>query len=121
MGPDGTNQREYGILQPSDQEPVWSRDGKQIVFTRHGRICVMDTDGSNLKILPVALSNLVEVSWSPDGSQIAFSGQVRGDNARNIYTVDIDGHNLRCIVENQWIRETGKEVTSNDLCWSPYL
>ena len=122
MDSHGRNQREYGIFQPGDQEPVWSRDGKQIVFvTRHGRICVMNSDGSNLRILPAEIANLIKVSWSPDSSQIAFSGSLREGDPRNTYTVDIDGHNLKCIVANPAIGPKGKEVSSNDLSWSPYL
>lgn len=81
-------------------QPAWSPDGRQILFTRTpslggllfdapsddtgAGIYVMNADGGGQTVLAAGASN-VEPAWSPDGSQIAFMA------SREIYVMDADG------------------------------
>ena len=53
--------------------PVWSPDGRQVVFYEAGDIYIMDADGSNIKRLTEGPDSEICPTWSPDGKQIAFS------------------------------------------------
>ncbi len=67
-----------------DDDPDWSPDGTQIVFTRHGvndphldsitaEIHVMNADGSGLTRLTFNVEEERGPAWSPDGSRILFA------------------------------------------------
>jgi TolB protein len=99
--------RYYYILRdPTDTDPVWSPDGKQIAFVsgRSGsllkwyalNIYVMDANGNNVVRLtgrsknssPDTNTGYAHPAWSPDGKKIAFG---HGDA---IYLMNADGTNL---------------------------
>lgn len=117
MDPNGKNQREYNIFREGDQESTWSRDGSKIAFVRNGGICVMNSDGSNLQMVPTIGGSVVEVSWSPDGQKLVYSASDL-TAGHEIYVVDLDGQNITKIVANPF-GPNGKEVGSCDVCWSP--
>ena len=50
-------------------------------------------------------------SWSPDGTQIAFASDRSGNANYNIYVMNLDGSNLRAVVE-----DTGGDFAPS---WSP--
>jgi Tol biopolymer transport system component len=59
--------------------PVWSPDGKRLLFTRLGKdlgtgLCVADADGTNLRSL-LKRNDYVMVmgAWSPDGKRLAYA------------------------------------------------
>ncbi|HEY4689096.1 MAG TPA: VWA domain-containing protein, partial [Anaerolineae bacterium] len=71
----------------SHHRPAWSPDGTQIATIRYTAgtlgpydLWVMNSDGSNGKVIVQAIDNYVvnRLSWSPDGSSLIFSknGQV---------------------------------------------
>ncbi|MBI3914394.1 MAG: PD40 domain-containing protein [Chloroflexi bacterium] len=82
-----------------DSTPVWSPDGKQIVFTstREGRaqIYVMNADGTGLR--RVGDSPFADFSpiWAPDGNWIAFAST--RENSTDVYIMDLRGTNVRRI------------------------
>ena len=98
---------------------MWSRDGIKIVFIRDGNICVMNSDGSNLQTIQLR-GGAVEVSWSPDSKKIVYSSRTREGYAAEIYVVDVDGSNEQRITESP-LGPRGKEASSFDVCWSPWL
>ncbi len=59
------------------QRPVWSSDGKQVVFTRHrgGTIglAVVAADGSHEKLITTGKLPQYDACWSPDGDRLAFT------------------------------------------------
>ena len=87
MNADGKDEKRLG----RGANPVWSPDGKQIVFydPRGGGIYIMDADGSNIKRLTEGICP----TWSPNGKQIAFSlsKEVKGA----IWVMNADGTNMR--------------------------
>ncbi len=78
-----------------DGTPNWSPDGKKIAFSCNGLIALMNSDGSEMKILD-SLSTGVLISWSPDGSKIAFG-------AGQIYTIMMDGSDIKKILTDNSI------------------
>jgi WD40-like Beta Propeller Repeat len=108
-GPDGSN-----------EAPVWSPDGRQLLFTREsiGRgtadqrlpstaTFLVDADGSNLRQLTDTALFGRDGAWSPDGSMIAFTSAIawlgvdqfgRRENFNedsDVYVVRADGSDVR--------------------------
>lgn len=82
---------------------VWSPDAQQIAFIcRAGNnpnsICLMNADGSNLKVLKQD-SWVQDVVWSPDGKKFAFIN-LRGDNP-SLYVMNVDGSGLQRLILNE--------------------
>jgi Tol biopolymer transport system component len=57
-----------------DQRPLWSPDGKQIVFSHGKQIWIADTNGRNARPLTKDPAKIWEFvgDWSPDGQWIAY-------------------------------------------------
>ena len=81
MKPDGTNP--YLLTNgPGDDMPTWSEDGQTIAFVRRNEIYLMNSNGSNQRLLTRGRLP----TFSPDGMQIAF---VSG----SLYIISVDGTN----------------------------
>ena len=94
-------------------KPVWSPDGRFILFTSGpGGIYRMDSDGSN-RIRLTDYSNAgdahIHPVWSPDGRFIAFASWHKGN--LDIYRMDSDGSNVTQLT----LKPDGDEYPS----WSP--
>ena len=81
----------------SDTAPIFSPDGKRIVFTRSTNCCVglwlMNADGSRQRRLAAYGS---DPAWSPDSRRIAYVGS--GNGSANAYPLIIAGADRRRIV-----------------------
>lgn len=83
MDADGSNPIDLNRKSGGGTVPAWSPDGSRIAFDSHwgGHLAVMDTDGTNVMLLPLKdnAGGGIEVfpegklSWSPDGTRLAFS------------------------------------------------
>lgn len=79
----------------------YTPDGSKIVFqiTDHTHpnvsLCVMDSDGNNLKELNSNYLGNDEFDISPDGSMITYMG-----TTDEIFTIGIDGSNQTCLTKN---------------------
>lgn len=104
MNSDGSNQTRLTFNETSDYNPVWSPNGQQIAFNskRDGNreIYVMDADGSNQRNLTRHPAFDVSPHWHPNGDRIAF---MRGEVLAYLYTIDLDGENLKLIKKAEYI------------------
>ncbi len=92
--PDGSDKRrltESGV----NLDPVWSPDGDRIGYVCDEDICVMDSDGSDVRRLMVTPGiSEHQPAWSPDGRHLAFSRRnlPRGFGTDSkIFKIDADG------------------------------
>src|ERR1051325_9865870 len=102
------------------QNPCFSPDGKQIVFSRHYddefSICVMNADGTNFRQITEHRGDKVpqyHPDWSPDGKKIVytfftFAGT---DGTEHIQTMTPEGKNIERIV-------SGTQFNQHPI-WSP--
>ena len=111
MDSDGSNQIRLTFNGAADRWPTWSPNGQQIAFHSYrdgnAEVYVMDADGSNPRNITRHPAFDVRPQWHPDGKQIAF---MRGEEISRIYTIDLEGNNLRLVTEAEFI---------GDLKWSP--
>jgi|GEM_PF-5906598 len=103
----------------------YSPDGSLIAFIgkapddTYPKIYLMDTEGKNLRRLTNNSIGQCTFCWSPDGKKIAFygkpldkSGKAKGGGYISyIYTVNIDGSDLRLICPVKFIL--------NEISWRP--
>ncbi len=78
INPDGTGLRQITHSDCDDVMPVWSPDGRQILFARRvgqrAVLCVVDENGQHLRRLLEVSDDYIwcgEHAWSPDGKWIA--------------------------------------------------
>ena len=93
MSPDGGDKRPLTHRRGIDEYPVWSPDGSQIAFactggrilpSRNGdfEICLMRSDGSDVRRVTNAPGVSLAYSWSPSGRTIAFASNRTDPAAR---------------------------------------
>ncbi len=96
----------------------WSPDGRQILFSSHAQVHVINADGTNVRKLTDHWAGAVYGAWSPDGEQITFVGmgpEVRVPSGttrdQRIWVMDADGNNHRPVADLEYLFE--------DPVWSP--
>jgi Tol biopolymer transport system component len=98
--PNGRGRRVLRAFEPSegvsiDNGPVWSPDGRLLVFQQGARLGTIRRDGTGLRILPQLTINDREPTWSADGRRIAFVGERLCPYCTFLYSVRPDGSDLR--------------------------
>lgn len=111
----------------ADDSPVWSPDGKKIVFqseaTGDREIYVVNEDGTDLTQLTSSPEADENPSWSPDGKSIVFQSRRRKVGA-DLYVMNADGTNQHPIIADgqrnvcpAWSPRRDEIVYSSDQVW----
>ena len=132
MRSDGSDPLRLTDGQANDTSPVWSPDGRRIVFVsdRDGNreVYVMNADGNEQLNLSNHPAEDWTPTWSPDGQRIAFASFRDGN--WEIYVMDADGANQTRLTQNEaadyspsWSPngETIAFVSNRDGNWEIYL
>ena len=96
------------------EDPAWSPDCSQLVYTENGSLWTMSNDGTNRqRLVPFGGAYLTSAAWSPDGTTIAYVRGYQGANSwvAHIWTVGADGAN-----PVQLTTGTGRDASPR---WSP--
>ena len=82
------------ITSTNAEDPAWSPDCSQLVYTQDGSLWTMNNDGTDQQQLqPAAGAHLYSAAWSPDGTQIVYVRGYQGVDhwIAHIWTVNADG------------------------------
>ena len=92
VNPDGTGLRNLTPDGEFESAPIWSPDGRKILFIREGSLYVMDADGSGRMKLADGQA-ISEHRWSPDGRMIAYVDvrQLGEDVFEDLWVIQADG------------------------------
>ncbi len=119
MDADGKNMRQLTSGNATDTAPVWTSDGKRIIFASNRTderwdIWSINTDGSGLIRLTNDKTNELAPRTTSDGNNIVFVSTAGGDHA--IWSMDINGENKKRLTSGgtgDWfpaMNPDGKEV-----------
>jgi Tol biopolymer transport system component len=84
---------------PSDTEPSFAPDGRQIVFARGGDIFTVRADGSGLRRLTSGSTLDSAPSVSPNGRVVVFERRVSTGDPADLYTVGANGGGVRALTD----------------------
>ena len=109
INPDGTGLRQLTrVAEPAVAgQPDWSPDGRQIAFfsdlSGDARLYVMDRDGANRRLVFAEQPGYQDVfpRYTPDGNRFVFQRCRPPDNVCAIYSVRVDGTQLRALTQFQ--------------------
>jgi Tol biopolymer transport system component/preprotein translocase subunit YajC len=98
---DGTSLTRLTPEGVSDQSPVWSPDGRKVLFASGPALYTMNADGSNRARIAEGF-DYFQYRWSPDGSRIAvvLTRMVGEDVFDDIWVMRSDGTGQVRVAEN---------------------
>jgi hypothetical protein len=112
-GPD-SNPHQMLSIDGEEQAPVFSPDGRTILFTVHAKrddIWTVKRDGTGQRVLVAGLVS-ASATWSPDSKRIAMSAvSESGDRRYHLYVVSADRGRLRQVSD--------EEVLTDSPAWTP--
>lgn len=101
MDSDGSNITRLTSNTARDSGAVFSPDGTRIAFNRESGIWIMNSDGTEPRLVRGGSSP----SFSPDGTRIAFHAHDVAANSSEIYTSNLDGSNPIRLTQNDSISD----------------
>jgi Tol biopolymer transport system component len=88
-----------------ESDPVFSPDGRQILYVRDRRrndaLWEIGVDGSHPHPVAEQLVGPFAASWSPDGSRIALAAVSNRDRRIHLYLMNADGTHRREVVDEE--------------------
>ena len=101
VSPDGTGLRNLTPDGEFESDPIWSPDGRRILFLREGSLFLMNGDGSGRVKLADGLG-ISEHRWSADGRMIAYvdARLEGGDLLNDLWAIHSDGTGKIRVAEN---------------------
>ena len=96
----------------SCKKPAWSPNSQWIAFISKSSLFVMTAEGK--KEQPLADTSSTDCTWSPSGKEIAFVPRWGAVGGAALFSIDIDGKNMR-----QLTRLYRKPVAIFEPTWSP--
>jgi len=81
------------------EAPNWTRDGKNFIFNKRGRLYELPVTGGEPELIDTGFANRCnnDHGLSPDGMQLAISDQSQGDHQSLIYVLPLAGGTPRRI------------------------
>jgi TolB protein len=91
--PDGSGLKNLTPPGEFERNPLWSPDGRKILFVRNGDLYVMDPDGTGRVLVARGNAEVFGHRWSPDGRMIAFmqSGFLGDEFIQELWVMSTDG------------------------------
>jgi Tol biopolymer transport system component len=115
----GKQFRQAPLFEPGDSEPVWTPDGKRVVFGRNGGLGVADTGTGKTHMINTE-GTAIQWAISPDGESVAYAAQETGSVAGfEIFVLGLNEQTKRKLVSNPIVDD--HEVDSRYVSWSPLL
>ncbi len=93
VSPNGTGLTNLTPAGSFEFAPVWSPDGRRLLFAKNDDLWVMDAQGGGRLKLADGQWGIVEHRWSPDGTMIAYvDGRPEGENiVEELWVMRADG------------------------------
>lgn len=114
MDANGENLRQLTSQPGMEQQPAWSPDGRQLVFTAERKsgihLFVINADGSGERNITPGYAEAGTPAWSPDGRQIAFVAN--DDGKMRLMVWNADDNRSRLVTSTALANE-------RDPVWSP--
>jgi Tol biopolymer transport system component len=100
--PDGSGLTNLTPPDGFERDPVWSPDGRKILFARDDDLYVMDGDGTGRVLIALGAFTVSGYSWSPDGRMIAFTQSGLRDDLfyQEVWVTSTDGSGLLRLAED---------------------
>ncbi len=109
IDPNGQNERPYELLNSEDRSPVWTYDGRKVLFNRDYTFYIMNSDGSGLQSIPKQDEVITEMIIAPDGNSVVYAARADYQAPEfEIFVLNLDGTDKRKIAAN-----------SRAISWSP--
>jgi serine/threonine protein kinase/dipeptidyl aminopeptidase/acylaminoacyl peptidase len=77
---------------------AWSKDGKQLIYTKDSAIYLAKADGTDSRLLASLQGSPELARFSPDGSRIRFTLNERDRVAGSLWEIRADGSNLHPVL-----------------------
>ncbi|MBI3623119.1 PD40 domain-containing protein [Candidatus Pacearchaeota archaeon] len=106
MNADGSDKTQLTSSSMQETEPAFSPNGARIAYSAayvsgYEQILIMNSDGSNPQAVTTDYDHYYwSVDWSPNSSNLVFVSNRDGDEHGEIYTIRLDGTNVRRLTNN---------------------